>query len=286
MKAGAKRFWASGFLWISLTLLARPLTAAEWTGFVAGIEGDWSFVGSKDRVTFGTKVDQKKSVQYDGKDPASGSISILACGHRVTFACNDPKSLPDTSNIGCVRPISLDSVSDRLRSEPAKPNALWDLITSFIASKPANLITPASRGADDVVDAVIEKKGSALIVGPSLRRLFEGEYRLEFQTLDPGTLAVGANVTTVNLHWDPETKPSVDQFTQPPGFYQLRATRKDGADAGVAWVLVADSQGYPAKSESFKMISDETKSWGASIPPSSLQAIRRAALDRLVSQAQ
>jgi hypothetical protein len=274
----------SGYASLLILLSSLSCTAQtrgqDW--LVIGVVGKWNVVGTNKAVSFGMPVGPGTSLSRDTStgNKTFGSVTIMLNGTHVTYSCDDPKTLPDHSNAGCVNPIPLASAPDLAAHAGEGGNWLQSLV-KMISPDPERYYTTVSRGSGVLQDAVIAKTGQSVDLKPAFGSLNKGEYRVSVQKLDPDKKPVALTDTPSVLHWDPDKNSASELPPMTLGLYQMHVDTSDGEAVGDTWVLVVSPSDLPGKTAAFANVLQTTSGWGPSVPASGVRAINRAALDQL-----
>jgi hypothetical protein len=254
-------------------------------GVVIGVVGKWTVVGKNQPISFGMRVNPNMSIQRVAGQPReaiSGSLTILLGDVRVTFACDDPHTLPDHSTAGCIRPILLASAA-----RPHEQESGWlGRISSLISRDPPRYYEALSRDLPSVADAVIPNLGSSTNFASVFSSMSIGEYRVTPHLLKPDKPPADLPNMLFTLNWDPEKPASAAAPDLPIGLYQIHVEVHDTAGGewlpvGDAWVLVVGPREFAARAASFEDVTKLTAGWGSEVPVASVRALDRAALDLL-----
>ncbi|MBV9759762.1 MAG: hypothetical protein JO340_04270 [Acidobacteriaceae bacterium] len=267
----------------ALTLLgAAPAFSADANNFVViGVRGNWVVTGNNRRIHLDNPLDENASVQLENpsaKDTTSQILTILLDGKRVTFNCGDPNTLPDHSNVGCVKPIPLKSAYERVERGASGVAPIWNFVQSLLVSSEGRYVPTVGRGAEGPEDAVVSSSGYSVDLGPALGTLSKGEYQLTFQQAGTGVTA-GAP-TSFTFHWDPDRKQPATGLNLAPGLYDMQVKAADGEPNGEAWVLIVSASDFEAKSAAYADVVRTVESWGG-VPAAGAHSVERAALDHL-----
>lgn len=276
------RFLLFGILWLLLTTAAfGQRTVSDWV--VIGTVGKWDLGNSNTRVKIGTKLNPGETVMRDqSSDRKTGSITLLGGGAPLTYACDNPATLPDHSNAGCVNPITIPDKKGN--TSPEQDQGLLSFlvgVTQLLTEQPTRYYSAVSRDYGGLQDAVVQINENAVDLHPVLSTLNKGEYRLTFTKLEPESSSSAASASPAVLKWDPSSKPLAAGPEMHPGLYQLRVETIDGESVGTAWFLAVSAQEYAGKAQAFGQLTKATSSWGSNVPSVSIRAVNRAALDRL-----
>jgi hypothetical protein len=195
----------------------------------------------------------------------------------MTFACDDPDSLPDKSKTGCESSI-------RIPPEPPEPEGtvagvFREIKALFAGKDAARYYTAASRDTGSLTDSVIKSSDHATDLTPALKQLNKGGYRIAIEKVNNSS--TNSPAATVTVHWNPELKQGAAGPDIAPGLYRVTAQAADGDPAGEAWIVVASPADFDKKTESLKAVKAQTQSWNQDVPAATVRAVIRATLDQL-----
>jgi hypothetical protein len=260
---------------VSAVTAAPQDAAPEWV--VISIVGKWRVAGSNTPIAFGAALKPGASVESDPPGASTGSLTVLAGTTPVTYACNDPKTLPNPSK-SCRDPLSLQAAAPD--GQAGAPPIFADL-PNLLSRDPNRYYSAVSSESGNLEDAVVRRTGNSVDLKPALQSLSKGEYRLIVERLDPGKPAAPLSNMPPTLRWNPESKQPASGPDLSPGLYHLQMETVDHQPAGDAWILVTEQQDYKTKSAALAEVERITSTWKSTVPAAGIRAVNRAALDQL-----
>ena len=248
-----------GLGWLFAGLAFGSAFAAEPTGYVLSVDAHEIWSATATPTT----------------PPVAKLVAGMAVygGSRLECKPCTPKSkltlaFLDGSADGVPPGYMVQPTHDAPRSDLSR---LVSAVAQSLSQPKRVLVFGISRGAKDLVPAVLKLTDRRVDMAPSMSGLDAGEYELEFTPVD------GGPALDAKCHFDPPSRSSATAAPS-PGAYTLRVSSASGTPRGGTTVLVVPAADFDARAEEFHKAVELTASWPVGAGPQARETFLAALL--------